>query len=81
MQPAEKYMRPDAQFTHAHMVRFQRLLSGPPQQIWPRLAEPRRIPAWYGPGTIEPRVGGRVELMAGHIRGVGTRWAPPHRLA
>ena len=36
----------------------------------------RRLPEWYGEGTIEPREGGAVSLMGGHIRGVVTGWRP-----
>jgi uncharacterized protein YndB with AHSA1/START domain len=74
-------MSDGAQFTHAHMVRFERHLPGPPAQAWGFLADPGRLPGWYGDGSIEPRVGGAVSLMGGHIRGVVTQWQPPGRLA
>ena len=81
MQQPEKYMSPDAQFSHAHMVRFDRLLPGPIEQVWAALADTARLPAWYGVGSIEARVAGKVDLMGGHIRGVVTQWKPPHKLA
>ena len=81
MQQPEKYMSPDAQFSHAHMVRFDRLLPATPSNVWPVLTDPNRLPAWYGTGVIEPRVGGKVDLMSGHIRGVVTQWNAPHKLA
>jgi uncharacterized protein YndB with AHSA1/START domain len=74
-------MSDGAQFTHAHMVRFERLLPCLPAQAWGFLADPGRLPGWYGDGQIEPRVGGAVSLMGGHIRGVVTQWQPPGRLA
>ncbi|MGQ3298927.1 SRPBCC domain-containing protein [Reyranella sp.] len=74
-------MSDGAQFTHAHMVRFERHLPGPPVQAWGFLTDPGRLPGWYGDGSIEPRVGGAVSLMGGHIRGVVTQWQPPGRLA
>lgn len=74
-------MTGDAQFTHAHMVRFDRLLPGPADNVWAVLTETRRLPNWYGDGGIEPQVGGKVELMGGHIRGVVTQWKPAERLA
>lgn len=74
-------MSDGAQFTHAHMVRFERRLPGPPAQAWGFLADTDRLPGWYGGGGIEPRVGGAVSLMGGHIRGVVTQWQPPGRLA
>ena len=74
-------MSDGAQFTHAHMVRFERHLPGPAAQAWGYLADPSRLPGWYGDGRIEPKVGGAVSLMGGHIRGVVTQWQPPGRLA
>ena len=74
-------MSQDAQFTHAHMVRFERALTAPTERVWQTLTEPARLPGWYGEGTIEPRVGGKVELMGGHIRGVVTQWIALRRLA
>jgi uncharacterized protein YndB with AHSA1/START domain len=74
-------MSDGAQFTHAHMVRFERPLPGPPTQAWDFLADTSRLPGWYGEGKIEPRLGGGVSLMGGHIRGVVTQWQPPGRLA
>jgi uncharacterized protein YndB with AHSA1/START domain len=74
-------MSDDAQFTHAHMVRFERLLPGPLESAWQVLTEVALLPGWYGEGHIEPRVGGTVVLMGGHIRGVVTQCLPPQRLA
>ena len=74
-------MSDGAQFTHAHMVRFERHLPCLPARAWAFLADPGRLPGWYGDGRIEPRVGGAVSLMGGHIRGVVTQWQPPGRLA
>jgi hypothetical protein len=61
-------MSEDAQFTHAHMVRFERLLPGPVERTWQVLTETNRLPGWYGEGHIEPGIGGAVSLMGGHIR-------------
>lgn len=74
-------MSDGAQFTHAHMVRFERHLPCTPAQAWAYLAEPGHLPGWYGDGRIEPKMGGAVSLMGGHIRGVVTQWQPPGRLA
>jgi uncharacterized protein YndB with AHSA1/START domain len=63
-------------------VRFERLLPGLPERIWQHLTECRRLPGWFGDdGNIEPREGGAVTLMGGHIRGVVTQWKPNRRLA
>lgn len=74
-------MSEDAQFTHAHMVRFERLLPGPVERAWQVLTDASLLPGWYGEGRIEPRTGGAVSLMGGHIRGTVTQWLPPQRLA
>lgn len=74
-------MSDDAQFTHAHMVRFDRLLPGSPERAWQVLTETGHLPGWYGAGGIEPKVGGKVELMGGHIQGIVTQWQPCQRLA
>ncbi|MDI1286210.1 MAG: SRPBCC family protein [Reyranella sp.] len=73
-------MSDDAQFTHAHMVRFERLLSGPVERAWHVLTDANLLPGWYGEGHIEPRVGGTVMLMGGHIKGTVTQCLPPQRL-
>ena len=74
-------MSQDAQFTHAHMVRFERQLEASPEKVWAVLTDTRWLPGWYGAGGIEPHVGGKVELMGGHIKGVVTQWNPSQRLA
>jgi uncharacterized protein YndB with AHSA1/START domain len=74
-------MSQNAQFGQANMVRFERRLDAPAEKIWAVLTVVERLPGWYGEGTIEPRVGGRIELMAGHIKGVVTQWQPFTRLA
>jgi uncharacterized protein YndB with AHSA1/START domain len=65
----------------AAMVRFERRLPGPIERVWEFLSDPARLPAWFGNGTIEPRAGGAVCLMDGHVRGVVTQWDPPYKLA
>ena len=74
-------MSHDAQFTHAHMVRFYWPLAGTPDTVWAVLTDMKRLPAWYGNGVIEGKVGGTVRLMGGHIRGTVTQWQPPRKLA
>jgi uncharacterized protein YndB with AHSA1/START domain len=65
----------------AAMVRFERMLPGPIERVWEFLTDTARLPGWFGDGTIEPRAGGAVHLMNGHVRGVVTQWDPPRRLA
>ena len=62
-------------------VRFVRELDAPPQKIWAFLTDAARLPEWYGQGAIEPREGGAVSLMGGHVRGVVTGWRPEKFLA
>ena len=75
-------MTADAQFTHAHMVRFERTIDAAQAAIWTVLTEASRLPGWYGAdGRIEPRVGGVVSLMGGHIKGTVTQCQPQQKLA
>jgi len=57
-------------------VRFIRNFDAAPEKLWAFLTESTRLPEWYGDGMIEPREGGKVSLMGGHIRGVVTGWRP-----
>jgi uncharacterized protein YndB with AHSA1/START domain len=59
---------------------FERTLPGPAQKVWEFLTEAARLPEWYGAGSIEPREGGAVSLMGGHVRGVVTIWQPAKAL-
>jgi uncharacterized protein YndB with AHSA1/START domain len=57
-------------------VRFVRAFPAPPGKVWAFLTDAARLPEWYGEGKFEPREGGAVSLMGGHIRGVITGWRP-----
>jgi uncharacterized protein YndB with AHSA1/START domain len=66
---------------HVLAVRFERLLPGPVQRVWDHLTECEKLSGWFGAdGTLEPKEGGRVNFMGGHIRGFVTQWRPPRRL-
>jgi uncharacterized protein YndB with AHSA1/START domain len=63
-------------------VRIERLLPGPIERVWEHLTNTRLLQAWFGDNShIEPRQGGVVRLMDGHIRGVVTQWRPPQKLS
>ena len=62
-------------------VRFVRTFDAPMSRVWAFLTNSTLLPEWYGDGRIEPREGGAVSLMAGHIRGVVTGWRPEKFLA
>jgi uncharacterized protein YndB with AHSA1/START domain len=62
-------------------VRFVCAFDAPAEKIWSFLTDSSRLPEWYGDGVIEPREGGKVSLMGGHIRGVVTGWRPQKFLA
>ena len=57
-------------------VKFVREWSQPASRVWQFLTDAALLPEWYGAGNIEPREGGAVSLMGGHIRGVVTGWRP-----
>src|SRR5262249_15510862 len=62
-------------------VRFVRDFDAPAAKLWSFLTDSALLPEWYGQGVIEPREGGKVSLMGGHIRGVVTGWRPEEFLA
>ncbi|MES2292234.1 MAG: SRPBCC domain-containing protein [Pseudomonadota bacterium] len=62
-------------------ILFERILPAPREKAWIFLTETARLTEWYGEGLIEPREGGKVALMGGHIRGVVTGWRPTQFLA
>jgi uncharacterized protein YndB with AHSA1/START domain len=62
-------------------VRFVRDFDAPSAKVWAFLSDSSLLPEWYGDGVIEPREGGTISLMAGHIRGVVTGWRPEEFLA
>jgi uncharacterized protein YndB with AHSA1/START domain len=73
-------MRDDGSLGHEGVVRFERLLPGPIERVWAYLTASECLAEWIGPGTIEPRAGGAVDIMNGHIRGIVTQWKPPRLL-
>lgn len=69
------------EMSNVSCVTFTRLLPGPIERVWAYLTDPAKMPTWYGQvALIEPRQGGKVRLMEGHIRGTVTQWQPPRKL-
>jgi uncharacterized protein YndB with AHSA1/START domain len=73
-------MNDEGRLVPENAVYFERLLTAPIERVWEHLTSSEHLPGWLGPGTIEPRAGGLVDILEGHIRGVVTRWKPPHLL-
>ena len=69
-----------ARFNGPAELRFVRILPGPIERVWDFLADVSRLPAWFGDARFDPRPGGAVTLMGGHIRGLVTACHPPRRL-
>ena len=51
------------QITEPGTVHFERLLPGPIERIWAYLTESEKRASWLASGSMELRVGGRVELI------------------
>jgi uncharacterized protein YndB with AHSA1/START domain len=70
------------EFLRVPAVRFERRVPGSAERVWEHLTDCSKLSGWYGEdSTIEPRLGGAVRLMGGHIRGVVTQWQPGRKLA
>jgi len=70
---------PDGSLT----LRFERQLAHSPELVWAALTEPTQLAQWFMPGTVEPRLGGRLQLDSGEEGGtVGEvlAWDPPRLL-
>lgn len=50
-------------FTGPDEIRFERVLPAPVDEVWAYLTEPDKRATWFAAGPIEPRVGGKVELV------------------
>jgi len=69
------------EMTKVDCVTFTRTLAAPIEKAWSFIADTRNLPGWFGENSsIEPKQGGAVKLMGGHIRGIVTQWQPPKKL-
>lgn len=48
------------------VVRFERRVPGPIERVWTYLTDSELRGKWFGSGPMEPRVGGKVELLIRH---------------
>ena len=48
------------------VLRFERLLDAPVETVWEWLVDSEKRGRWFAAGTMEPRVGGAVELIFDH---------------
>ena len=63
------------------VLRVERRLRRPPEEVWPALVEPERLAAWFpSEATIEQRVGGKVVFGFGGD-GTVTDLDPPRLIA
>ncbi|HXZ68100.1 MAG TPA: SRPBCC domain-containing protein [Alphaproteobacteria bacterium] len=67
------------------VLRFVRYLDRPVEKVWAALVVPERVADWLGRLEIEPRVGGRYNLVFGddgsRATGIIQDFDPPRRLA
>lgn len=71
------------------VVAFERRLDHAVDAVWAALTESDQLAAWLGPGTLEPRAGGRVSIRTGPesrpelrraMSGRILTWDPPRTL-
>ena len=55
-------MSHDGSILDLHTVEFKRLLPGPIELAWDYLTKPELLKTWFADVTLEPRVGGAVQV-------------------
>ena len=62
-------MSPDGSILDLHTVEFKRLLPGPIELAWDYLTKPELVKTWFNDVSLEPRVGGAVEVRFSSTKG------------
>src|SRR5688572_19240972 len=77
----------DGTIRDLHTVEFMRLVPGPIELAWDYLTKPELLKTWFADVTLEPRVGGAVEVRftgdkgdcdTAGVRGIIREFRPPH---
>ena len=81
-------MSHDGAILDLHTVEFKRLLPGPIDLAWDYLTKPELLKTWFNDVTLEPRVGGAIEVRfgkegscSGGVHGVIREFRRPHVLS
>jgi uncharacterized protein YndB with AHSA1/START domain len=86
-------MSHDGSLLNSHTVEFKRLLPGPIELAWDYLTKPELLKTWFADVTLEPRVGGAVDVRfgtagcggsaggAGGVHGTVREFRPPRVIA
>ncbi|MEZ5833346.1 MAG: SRPBCC family protein [Dongiaceae bacterium] len=83
-------MSHDGMILDPHTVEFKRLLPGPIELAWDYLTKPELLKTWFNDVTMEPRVGGAIEVRfsdgngdcgAVSVQGVIREYRKPHVFA
>src|SRR6185295_11967498 len=83
MLPSEGTLTPDGEY--ATLV-FRRLYRHTPELVWDAISTPEGLREWLlcSSAKIEPRTGGRIEMISGparyHSTGAILAWDPPRLL-
>jgi uncharacterized protein YndB with AHSA1/START domain len=83
-------MSHDGSVLDLHTLEYKRLLPGPIELAWDYLTRPELLKSWFNEVTLEPRVGGAIEVRfsngkgecgAAGVRGVIREFHRPHAFA
>lgn len=81
--PANQYLGEITRVADRVNTRFERHYARSVETVWSALTEPARLADWMGAAHVEPRQGGRIEIMTDGpfpMRGEVRVWDPPNVL-